>query len=323
MRRSTLRSLVVIAVVVALGVGRAGAAPTVVSTTQTEVTIGGLTCGTQYRLRVSVAGNSKGTTLNAVTQPCSPPPPPPPPANAYVYDDFCDGTTPWTKNVVNRWNTEPVGTDPFYACTDDFGTPWADGIGEVTENVSTPYGPGFKMVITNNMDVSSGGRRGEMHDYAHAGDFGDKQVWRGHLMLPSQSFAPNTDWNVLWELKPDNNMGGSALGGIGLDGSNERCAGPCLYVSNIPCGVAQNCRHRLTGPVIVPGHWYSWEYRVRWTDQADGYFEAYIDGVKLGRFDGATDLGRGGPVLQFGFYGALHSDPNTVFHGPVSVEKVP
>jgi beta-glucanase (GH16 family) len=80
LRRSTSRSLGVAAFVVALAVGTAGAAPTVVSTTQTEITIGGLACGTQYRVRVSVAGNSRGTTLNAVTQPCAPPPPPPPPA---------------------------------------------------------------------------------------------------------------------------------------------------------------------------------------------------------------------------------------------------
>ena len=220
---------------------------------------------------------------------------------------------------MNRWNTEPVGTDPFYACTDDNGAPWPTP-GEVSENVATPYGPGFKMVVTNNMDVASGGRRGEMHDYMHTGGFGDTQVWRGHFMLPAQSYAANTDWNVVWELKARNEMGGPALGGIGVDGSNERCPGPCLYVSNIPCSVAQNCRHRLTGPVVVAGHWYEFEYRARWTDQADGYFQASIDGTRLGRFDGPTSLGRGGPVLQFGFYGALHGSPNTVHFGPVSVE---
>jgi hypothetical protein len=36
--------------VVALGAGTTGAAPISVSATQTEVTIGGLRCGTEYRV---------------------------------------------------------------------------------------------------------------------------------------------------------------------------------------------------------------------------------------------------------------------------------
>jgi hypothetical protein len=76
-RWTTLSGLV--AAVVALAVGAAGAAPIIVSTTQTEVTIGGLTCGTHYRVRVNVTGSSRVTTLNAVTQPCPLPQPPPPP----------------------------------------------------------------------------------------------------------------------------------------------------------------------------------------------------------------------------------------------------
>jgi hypothetical protein len=69
----------VVAAAVALAVGAAGAAPIIVSTTQTEVTIGGLTCGTQYRVRVNVTGSPKVTTLKAVTEPCPLPQPPPPP----------------------------------------------------------------------------------------------------------------------------------------------------------------------------------------------------------------------------------------------------
>jgi hypothetical protein len=79
LRRSKSLSFGVVAVAVALGVGAAGAAPIIVSTTQTEVTIGGLSCGTQYRIRVKVAGDSAVTTLNPVTKPCPPPEPPPPP----------------------------------------------------------------------------------------------------------------------------------------------------------------------------------------------------------------------------------------------------
>jgi hypothetical protein len=83
-----------VAVAVALGVGAAGAAPIIVSTTQTEVTIGGLSCGTQYRVRVKVAGDSEVTTLNPVTKPCTtpqPPPPPPPPAGEVLYRKTGEG----------------------------------------------------------------------------------------------------------------------------------------------------------------------------------------------------------------------------------------
>jgi hypothetical protein len=326
LRRPTSLSFGVVAVVVALGVGAVGAAPIIVSTTQTEVTIGGLSCGTQYRVRVNVAGNSKVTTLNPVTQPCPPPQaPPPPPSNAYVYDAFCDGATPWTKNVVNRYRTAFVGADPYFACDDLSGGPlgpWLGGSG-AWDGISTPYGSGFKFVVGNETQVSSGGRRAEMHDYNHTGAYGQQQVWRGHIMLPAQSYPPNTDWNVLWELKDEADLGGPALGGIGVDGSNQVCMGPCFYVSNIPCDVAQNCRHRLTGPVIVPKHWYAFEYRVKWSTGSDGYFEALIDGAYLGRFDGPTNIHTSDPVMQFGFYGNLLATANTVYHGSVSVEILP
>jgi hypothetical protein len=95
LRRSKSLSFGVVAVAVALGVGAAGAAPIIVSTTQTEVTIGGLSCGTQYRVRVKAAGDSAVTTLNPVTKPCpptQPPPPPPPPAGEVRYRKTGEGT---------------------------------------------------------------------------------------------------------------------------------------------------------------------------------------------------------------------------------------
>jgi hypothetical protein len=94
LRRSKSLSFGVVAVAVALGVGAAGAAPIIVSTTQTEVTIGGLSCGTQYRIRVKAAGESAVTTLNPVTKPCpppQPPPPPPPPAGEVRYRKSGEG----------------------------------------------------------------------------------------------------------------------------------------------------------------------------------------------------------------------------------------
>src|SRR5215211_481817 len=95
LRRSTPLSFGVVAVVVALGVGVAGAAPISISTTQTEVTIGGLSCGTQYRVRVNVAGDSAVTTLNPVTKPCPLPQPPPPPTCTTPYY-ACSGFEPGT-----------------------------------------------------------------------------------------------------------------------------------------------------------------------------------------------------------------------------------
>ena len=124
MRRLTSLRFGVVAVVVALTVGAAGAAPIIVSTTQTEVTIGGLACGTQYRVRVNVAGDSRITTLKPVTKPCplpppAPPPPPPPggePApiagQGYIiafqdqFDTF--NTSIWTPHSF--WETEVPGS---------------------------------------------------------------------------------------------------------------------------------------------------------------------------------------------------------------------
>jgi hypothetical protein len=131
----------VVAVVVALGVGVAGAAPIIVSTTQTEVTIGGLACGTQYRLRVNVTGDSKVTTLNPVTKPCpphQPPPPPPPPPPS------------------------PPPADPqggWYSSASTYNTPIPPG---------TPYHPNDTSLINqlelaNTMGIALGGTPAAYH----------------------------------------------------------------------------------------------------------------------------------------------------------------
>jgi hypothetical protein len=104
LRRSTSLGFGVVAVVVALGVGAAGAAPISVSTTQTEVTIGGLRCGTQYRVRVNVAWDSAVTTLNPLTKPCPPPPPPPPPLMATGFEpNTVLDPQPTTGRVTNQY----------------------------------------------------------------------------------------------------------------------------------------------------------------------------------------------------------------------------
>jgi hypothetical protein len=108
LRRSTSLSFGVVAVVVALGVGAAGAAPIIVSTTQTEVTIGGLSCGTQYRVRVNVAGDSAVTTLNPVTKPCRPPQPPPPPPPECLIPSLPEGR--WFSSCAAHNKPIPPGT---------------------------------------------------------------------------------------------------------------------------------------------------------------------------------------------------------------------
>jgi hypothetical protein len=103
-------------------------------------------------------------------------------AVATFIDSFDDTSTPWGKNLINRWRV-PLGSDPW-SRPGDSGTPWPSGGG--IWQVSTPHGPGFRMVVTDEMRVVSGGKLAFLADIGHlVGPVGSTEDWSGTVVFPA------------------------------------------------------------------------------------------------------------------------------------------
>lgn len=96
----------------------AGAAPQPGGSTQTTITVAGLVCDTNYRIRINPVGVSgQATTMRIRTQPCDePPPPPPPPSGTTKILQPADGAT-LSGIVTVRWQAA-TGADwgAIYSC---------------------------------------------------------------------------------------------------------------------------------------------------------------------------------------------------------------
>ncbi len=275
---------------------------TVSSTTSSQT---GLACGTSYSFAVvalDAAGNSsQQAQLTVSTSAC----PPPPPAPGTVIDSFDDTTTPWTKNLINRW--QPVGGDHWSGPTDS-GTPWSSSGG--TWQVSTPQGPGFKMVVTPEMTVPSGGKTALIADIDHLvqGE-GYTEDWSGMVMFPAagnpNGFPRNyPDWGLFWEFHSQ--LGVPAQMGIDTTEAPYRNH---IYVKSMG-------RKQLAPSALEYDRWYSWRILVKWSSGSDGLFEWWLDGVKLASWTGPNLAGGESPYLQFGFYGSPELR-NEVWHAQI------
>jgi Polysaccharide lyase len=225
------------------------------------------------------------------------------PAEA-VIDSFDDTTTPWGKNLINRWRV-PFGSDPWSA-PGDTGTPWPSGGG--IWQVSTPYGPGFRMVATDEMKVLSGGKKAEIADIGHlVGPVGATEDWSGKVMFPAagnpNGFPRNyPDWGVFFDFH--SNLGVPLQ--MGIDTTDA----PYRNTIYLGANVGETRRKALAPAALVYGRWYSWRIQLKWSSGSDGFVKWWLDGQPLADWTGRTLAAAEVPYLQFGFYSAaqLHNE---------------
>jgi chitodextrinase len=290
------------------------------STSTTSYTVSGFSCGTGYTLAAEAydaAGNrSQRASIGASTAAC----PPSLPSAGTVIDSFDDTWTPWGKNLINRWRV-PLGSDPWSA-PGDIGTPWPSGGG--MWQVSTPYGPGFKMIATDEMKVMSGGKKAEQADVGHlAGTAQAVEVWSGKVMFPAAGNANGFPrglpaWNVFLQFHGQ----GAGLTTMGID-TGTTSSSNNIYIQTYENGI----RRKAEDPNrLVYDKWYSWKIEVKWSSGSDGYIKWWLDGVLM-RWNlengngtttqtGPTTEANDRPWLQFGFY-SMAQFTNTVFHAQV------
>jgi hypothetical protein len=216
-----------------------------------------------------------------------------------VIDSFDDTSTPWGKNLINRWRV-PLGSDPWSRPGDN-GTPWPSGGG--IWQVSTPHGSGFRMVVTDEMKVLSGGKRAEIADIGHlVGPVGATEDWSGKVMFPAAG-NPNgfprkyPDWGVFFQFH--SNRGGPLAMGVDTTDAPHRNT---IWFSSHPFGRPK--RKALAPAALVYGRWYSWRIQLKWSSGSDGFVKWWLDGRLLADWTGPTLATGEVPYLQFGFYSA-------------------
>jgi hypothetical protein len=282
-------------------------------TSSTSYLLAGLTCATTVTFGVEAydaAGNrSSRATVTASTTACSATQTETDSVDAAstteaVIDSFDDTTTPWGKNLINRWRV-PFGSDPWSA-PGDTGTPWPSGGG--IWQVSTPYGPGFRMVATDEMKVLSGGKKAEIADIGHlVGPVGATEDWSGKVMFPAagnpNGFPRNyPDWGVFFDFH--SNLGVPLQ--MGIDTTDA----PYRNTIYLGANVGETRRKALAPAALVYGRWYSWRIQLKWSSGSDGFVKWWLDGQPLADWTGRTLAAAEVPYLQFGFYSAaqLHNE---------------
>jgi Polysaccharide lyase len=244
-------------------------------------------------------GKGDKSEVDTVQPPPSPPPPPPPPSVVAI-DSFCDTTTPWGQNLINRWYTV-LGDNPWYACNST-GTPWPDGGG--MWEISTPYGPGFRMIATDEMKVLSGGKRAQIADIGHlVGPVGSTEDWSGKMMFPAagnpNGFPRNyPDWGILVDFH--DSSAGAGGGGIGIDTTDAPFRNNFYFDWNL-----RGVKRKAVSPnQLVYDRWYSWRIQLKFSSGSDGFIKWWLDGQLLADWTGPTLAAGEVPYLQFGFYSA-------------------
>lgn len=169
--------------------------------------------------------------------------------------------------------------------------------------VSTPYGPGFRMSVTDEMKVLSGGKRAEIADIGHlVGPVGSTEDWSGKAMFPAagnpNGFPRNyPDWGVFFQFH--SNLGVPV--GMGIDTTN----GPyrnTIWFSSHPSGGPK--RKALAPAALVYDRWYSWRILLKWSSGSDGFIKWWLNGQLRADWTGPTLAPGEVPYLQFGFYSA-------------------
>jgi hypothetical protein len=245
-------------------------------------------------------------------------------AASYSIRAFDDVQTPFYSTsgthsdvLINRWQPLQLATGAYHwSAPDHAGTPYRSGGG--MWEVQTPYGPGFKFVVTDEMTVPSGGKLAMIQDRDHLIPMNDRflgmtQDWSGMFMFPAAG-NPNgfprsySDWGAIIEFHTDAD---DVWNQIGVDTTNVPYRNTIYFRSWDP--VRHSQRKVLAPKRLKYDRWYSWRIRYHWSWGTDGATEMWLDGVKLADWRGAN-LPRGEyPYFDFGFYTAAQYR-NEVWH---------
>jgi chitodextrinase len=241
-------------------------------------------------------------------------PPPPPPSGGTAVDDFTDiKNNVFTQIFEYRW----APPSPTWTVLGYVGHPWDDGSGVF--ELSTPHGPGFRIVQNEDVPRGSGALVG-MADVDHFVDqqnyLGTVTDFSGMVMFPRSGnpngFPQYGDWNLLWEFTQNHGTDNA----FGVDALAP--GGPTLYATTFnPSNPGTDRKARASSPIEYD-RWYSWRWQVKWSSGSDGYSNFWVDGQQIAAFTGQTvNPGLGPPYIEWGFYGGYSPGRNEIQYAAV------
>jgi len=231
------------------------------------------------------------TTTTTTTQP-------PPTGNAI--DDFGDLTAAFVPGYVS-----PVVS----------GGTGGGGIWQVP----TPRGPGFKMIVTDQMPATwNAGLKDVLAQKRNVAAVGSTEDWRFSFMLPAVG-NPNgvpDRWQggLLWEFHTQSDSGHH----LAIDG-RQSDGGPRLHFGRYmaPWTPGSSYQHYYDPAKLRYDHWYDCRLQIKWSSGSDGFLKFWLDGALLVDFSGSTIKSGEQGYLQFGDY-AVRELTNEVWFGGIS-----
>jgi hypothetical protein len=276
-----------------------------------------------------VAAGKEHMSISRLIGAMVPPYPPPvvaPPPTGTLYDHFTSWGGGWTSSLdqggetdifQNRW--QPTNTDgnPAYIFSPPsyVGVPFSSVGAAAIQEVSTPYGGGFRFLVNPEMTQPAGGKLAFIGDsnanvsHIFNGGIGSTEDWSGKFYFPASGnpsgFPSSNPTGVLWEFHTASMSGNH----IAIDPTTRDLR---FGLYNGP----QTYQFFNTGNVVAMDRWYSWRMRIKWAYDGTGFVQGWIDDVQIANKVGAT-LGSGErPWLQFGFY-AQPEFSNEVTHADI------
>lgn len=233
------------------------------------------------------------------TWPDATPPPPPPPTGGTPIEHFSDVVSAnWGQPYINRWYRSGGNA---YQPPPSSGN-WPSISAEAIEEISTPHGPGFRFRIHAEMlGGTTGAKQVMLHDQnhyiPHSGWLGTKTELTFKIMFPSAGnqavfYNPGyDDWNALMEVIGDTHVHNQ----IGINSQGKFYCRSWGHIHG----------DKAVGPQINRDQWYTHRWIKKWSYDADGLTQWYVDGTKYADWAGPSiEPGKKVSSFQWGYYSA-------------------
>jgi hypothetical protein len=121
---------------------------------------------------------------------------------------------------------------------------------------------------------------------------GREQWWAHSILFPSDFASPPSGWGVAMDFHNASPGGGQAGGQANFHLDSSRWDGETLHFRGYGGVLASSSdtpgEYRVTLGRIVKNVWYDFVYHVKWSSGSDGFFHAWVNGVKRLTHNGPT-----------------------------------
>ena len=257
--------------------------------------------------------NTAATEADALRQ-RSRPAPMPPPVDPTTVEYSCDFASPWQNcgfseqaKVAGRATLVTVGGVNAVRLHTEPGDNNVAGSGSNERNDLT------------SSQATSDGYEGKEHWWAHS------MLFPADYVDPPESSSSSWNFGIVADFHNTTSGAGQA--------NFQVTAMPATAISpDRPTGLNfqinsgnQTSPTRANYPIgpVVRNQWYNFVYHVKWSSGADGFFDAWVNGVQMMDYRGPTLYSGQGVYLKLANYHTAYGLPSSVIHARVIRSATP